>query len=55
MAGFAAAGFGTAAVQAAEGAHSLGINTSSAVRYTRELFDEISSGRTRYLIWSRRL
>lgn len=48
-AGFAATGFGTAAVQAAEGATKLGIHTSSAVRYTRELFDEISSGRTRYL------
>lgn len=48
-AGFAATGFGTAAVKAAEGARDLGINTSSAVRYSRELFDELSSGRTRYL------
>lgn len=48
-AGVAASGFGVAAVKAAEGAEGLGINTASAVRYTRELFDEISSGRTRYL------
>lgn len=48
-AGFASSTFGRAAARAGEEAAGLGINTSSAVRYTRELFDEFSSGRTRYL------
>lgn len=48
-AGFSIRGMGVASLATAANAEELGINMSSATRFSRELFDEFSSGRVRYI------
>lgn len=48
-AGFAVRGLGASAVRAGREVEGLAHHNATAVRYSRELFDELSSGRTRYL------
>lgn len=48
-AGFAVRGLGASAVRAGRDVEGLAHHNATAVRYSRELFDELSSGRTRYL------